>query len=87
MKMTTRSLINGVAVGGLSTIALSFGSIDRAQAATISTLFNTGVNATGTVTPGNDINYTIAGSSFGATPLAVSATTFPATVYTHNGYG
>jgi hypothetical protein len=81
MKMTTRSLINGVAVGGLSTLALSFGSFDRAQAATISTLFNTGVDAAGTVTPGGDIHYSIAGSSFGATPRAVSATTFPATVY------
>ncbi len=81
MKMTTRSLLNGVAVGGLSTLALSFGSIDSAQAATISTLFNTGVDAAGTVTPGNDIHYTIAGSSFGVTPRAVAASTFPANVY------
>jgi hypothetical protein len=81
MKMTTRSLVNSVAVGGLSTIALSFGSVGQAQAATISTLFNTGVNSAGVVTPGNDTNYTLTGSSFGATPRAVSATTFPATVY------
>jgi hypothetical protein len=41
MKMTTRSLINGVAMGSVATLAM-FGSIDRAQAASIS-LGNTGV--------------------------------------------
>ena len=43
MKMTTRSLVNGVAAGSVATLALSFGAIDRAQAATITTLGNTGV--------------------------------------------
>ncbi|WP_181243816.1 PEP-CTERM sorting domain-containing protein [Chamaesiphon polymorphus] len=33
--MTTRSILSGVAVGGLSTLALSLGGFDRAQAATI----------------------------------------------------
>ena len=81
MKMTIRSLINGVAVGGLSTIALSFGSIDRAQAATISTLFNTGVNSAGVPIVGPDTNYTLTGSAFGSTPRAIAIGTFPATVY------
>ena len=36
MKMTTRSLVNGVAAGSVATLALAFGSIDRAQAATFS---------------------------------------------------
>ncbi|WP_295618424.1 PEP-CTERM sorting domain-containing protein [Chamaesiphon sp. GL140_3_metabinner_50] len=81
MKMTTRSLINGVAVGGLSTIALSFGSVGQAQAATISTLFSTGFNSAGTLGAGNDANYTLTGSSFGAAPRAIAIGTFPATVY------
>ena len=81
MKMTTRSLINGVAVGGLSTLALSFGSFDRAQAATISTLFNTGVNSAGVPIVGADTNYTLKGSSFGETPRAIAIGTFPANIY------
>jgi hypothetical protein len=42
MKMTTRSLVSGVALGG-ATLAMAFGSIDRAQAATFafSDNFNT----------------------------------------------
>lgn len=49
MKMTTRSLIGGFAIGGLSTLALAFGPVDRAQAATIASLYNTGVDASGAV--------------------------------------
>lgn len=41
MKITTRSILGSVAVGGLSTLALTVGGFDRAQAATIS-LGNTG---------------------------------------------
>ena len=40
MKMTTRALVGGVALSG-ATLAMAFGSIDRAQAATI-VLGNTG---------------------------------------------
>jgi hypothetical protein len=40
MKMTTRTLLNGVALSG-ATLAMAFGSVDRAQAAAI-TLGNTG---------------------------------------------
>lgn len=40
MKMTTRALVSGVALSG-ATLAMAFGSIDRAQAATI-VLGNTG---------------------------------------------
>ena len=36
MKMTTRSLFNGVAVGSVATLAFAFGAVDRAQAATFS---------------------------------------------------
>lgn len=42
MKMTTRSLVNGVAAGSVATLALAFGAVDRAQAASIA-LGNTGV--------------------------------------------
>jgi hypothetical protein len=41
MKMTTRSLVSGIAISG-ATLAMAFGSVDRAQAASIS-LGNTGV--------------------------------------------
>jgi hypothetical protein len=41
MKMTTRTLLSGVALSG-ATLAMAFGSIDRAQAASIG-LGNTGV--------------------------------------------
>jgi hypothetical protein len=47
MKMTTRSLVNGVAVGSVATLAFAFGAVDRAQAASIFTgnSGNTGVGA------------------------------------------
>jgi hypothetical protein len=83
MKMTTRSLVNSVAVGSVATLALAFGAIDRAQAATISTLFNTGVNTTGAVNTGAaDANYTLTDPS-GATiaTRAIGIGAFPATVY------
>jgi hypothetical protein len=41
MKMTTRTLVSGIALSG-ATLAMAFGSIDRAQAASIA-LGNTGV--------------------------------------------
>jgi hypothetical protein len=43
MKMTTRSFVSGVALGS-ATLAMAFGSIDRAQAAAIA-LGNTGVGS------------------------------------------
>ena len=61
MKMTTRALVSGVALSG-ATLAMAFGSIDRAQAATI-VLGNTG---TGT--------YAIADAPAGAN---TTATTVP----------
>jgi hypothetical protein len=84
MQMTTRSILGGVAVGGLSTLALSFGSFDRAQAATISTLYNTGVDASGAVTFGTDIHYTLSGPGVGASPQAIPVSSFPANVYNGN---
>jgi hypothetical protein len=50
MQMTTRSILSGFAVGGLSTLALSLGGFDRAQAATI-VLGNTGVGTYSLTTP------------------------------------
>jgi hypothetical protein len=57
MKMTTRSLFNGVAVGSVATLAFAFGAVDRAQAATIS-LSNTGVDNAYTVNNGGSIAIT-----------------------------
>lgn len=81
MQMTTRSILSGVAVGGLSTLAFTLGGFDRAQAATISTLYNTGVNAGGAVTVGPEIHYTLTGPGVGTTPRAIAVGTFPASVY------
>jgi hypothetical protein len=53
MKMTTRTLLSGVALGG-ATLAMAFGSVDRAQAASIG-LGNTGVG-TYSVTGGGSTN-------------------------------
>ena len=80
MKITTRALVSGVALSG-ATLAMALGSIDRAQAATISTLFNTGVDSTGVPTVGSDNNYTLTGSSFGNVPRAIAIGTFPASAY------
>jgi hypothetical protein len=51
MKMTTRSLVSGVALGG-ATLAMAFGSVDRAQAASIFT-GNSGNTGVGTYTVNN----------------------------------
>jgi hypothetical protein len=51
MKMTTRSLVSGVALGG-ATLAMAFGSVDRAQAASIFT-GNSGNTGVGTYTVDN----------------------------------
>jgi hypothetical protein len=86
MKMTTRSLINGVAMGSVATLALIFGAIDRAQAATITTLFNTGLDTAGAVGTGAaDANYTLLNPA-GATiaTRAIGIGTSPATTY--NGF-
>ena len=80
MKITTRALVSGVALSG-ATLAMALGSIDRAQAATISTLFNTGVSSTGVPTVGPDTNYTLSGSAFGSAPRAIAIGTFPASTY------
>jgi hypothetical protein len=53
MKITTHSLVNSVAVGSVATLAMAFGAIDQAQAATLLTEnFNavaTKLSATGTL--------------------------------------
>jgi hypothetical protein len=49
MKMTTRTLLNGVALSG-ATLAMAFGSVDRAQAATLlNDNFNTENSGSGTL--------------------------------------
>jgi hypothetical protein len=48
MKITTRSAIGGVAVGSIATLALALSPVPQAQAATITSLYNTGVDAAGT---------------------------------------
>jgi hypothetical protein len=55
MKMTTRSFVSGVALGS-ATLAMAFGSVDRAQAAT---LLNDNFNTeNGGVTGNSSLNYT-----------------------------
>jgi hypothetical protein len=47
MKTNAYLSIGSFAVGGIATLALAFSPSDRAQAATITTLYSTGVNAAG----------------------------------------
>jgi hypothetical protein len=86
MKMTTRSLVNGVAMGSVATMALIFGAIDQAQAATITTLFNTGLNTAGAVGTGAaDANYTLldpAGATIATRAIGIG--TYPGSTY--NGF-
>jgi hypothetical protein len=63
MKMTTRTLVSGFALGG-ATLAMAFGSIDRAQAASIS-LGNTGIGT-----------YSVTGPA-GASTSVIPNGTFP----------
>jgi hypothetical protein len=53
MKITTRSLVNSVAVGSVATLAMAFGAIGQAQAATLLTenfdAITTKLSATGTL--------------------------------------
>jgi hypothetical protein len=57
MNITTRSILSSVAVGSISTLALSLGGFDRAQAATIS-LGNTGTGTYSVVGPAGATNST-----------------------------
>jgi hypothetical protein len=80
MKMTTRSLVNGVALSSVATLALALGAIDRAQAATITTLFNTGVNTSGAVLPDGtiDSHYTLTAAPAGAGTAVARTAGYPA---------
>jgi hypothetical protein len=82
MKMTTRSLVNSVAISSIATLA-AFSSIDRAQAATITGLFNTGVTAPGVVQADgtSDAHYTISSSPIGAGNAIARTTGFPVNAY------
>jgi hypothetical protein len=77
MKMTTRSTINTIAIGSIATMAMAFGAGNQAQAATISSLQNTGVGT-----------YTLTGPT--NNPISVSSldnTAFPANIYNDVAYG
>jgi hypothetical protein len=67
MKMTTRSLVNGVAAGSAATLALAFGAVDRAQAATLfSDTFNTengGIANNGTLSYTGFANWDVTGGN------------------------
>ncbi|WP_309731826.1 PEP-CTERM sorting domain-containing protein [Chamaesiphon sp. OTE_75_metabat_556] len=59
MKMTTRSFVSGIALGG-ATLAMAFGSVDRAQAATLlNDNFNTENGAVGTLGYTGFANWTV----------------------------
>jgi hypothetical protein len=68
MKINSLYAIGGIAAGGIATLALAFGPIDRAQAATIASLYNTGVSDTSVVLGDNvaDSHYSIVSSPGGA---------------------
>jgi hypothetical protein len=67
MKMTTRALVSGVALGG-ATLAFALGSIDRAQAATI-LLGNTGTGTYTLTTVPSGASTTVATVPNGAYPI------------------
>jgi hypothetical protein len=85
MKMTTRSLLNTVAIGSVATLAMAFGSVSSAQAATlVDENFNTvatGLNLTGTVG-----SFTATAVATGGGVDVVGPSTYPLT-YGGNGYG
>lgn len=81
MKMTTRSILGSVAVGGISTLALSLGGFDRAQAATlVSENFGAGDPGTYNITGPLNSNFTV---SAGNVDLIGSSTPFD--LYPGNG--
>jgi hypothetical protein len=63
MKMTTRTLVSGFALGG-ATLAMAFGSIDRAQAAVLFTEnFGSGIGDQYGVTSGTIGGFTVTGGN------------------------
>jgi hypothetical protein len=85
MKMTTRSLVNTVAIGSITTLAMAFGSVSSAQAATlVDENFDavaTGLNLTGGVG-----SFTATAVATGGGVDVVGPSTFPLS-YGGNGYG
>jgi hypothetical protein len=64
MKLKTRSVSSLFAMTGIAMMAVVAGSINQAQAATISTLFSTGSTGTGIIADGaTDTHYTITNPS------------------------
>jgi hypothetical protein len=49
MKIKTRSVVGSLTIGSIATLALAFSPIQQAQAATITSLYNTGVDGSGVV--------------------------------------
>ncbi len=84
MKMKTRSSISSVALG-IATLALAFSPANQAQAATITTLFNTGVDDSGAVVTdnaSNDTHYSLTSVPSGSTASTVIRTSgFPLEYY------
>jgi hypothetical protein len=89
MKMTTRSFVSGVALGS-ATLAMAFGSVDRAQAASIS-LGNTGVGTYGVTGPAGASTSIVPNGTFpigpwfanDATSSWIGSTASPAGDYTY----
>lgn len=81
MKIQPRFSVNTIGLVLLSTIGLGLVSGSRAQASTLFTLFNTGVDSTGTPVVGADNNYVLTGSNFGTVPRSIAIGTFPASTY------
>jgi hypothetical protein len=72
MNIKTRSTSSLFALTGIATLAIATGSIDRAQAATISTLFSTGSTGSGIIADGTtDTNYKVT-NPLGATTQATA---------------
>jgi hypothetical protein len=86
MKMTTRPLVNYFAAGSIAVLAATFGSVSAAQAAAITSLYNTGVDASGAVLPDStvgDSHYTLTdpnGDNLSILSLS-DPSKFPLTVY------
>jgi hypothetical protein len=85
MKMTTSSVIGSVAIGGISTLALAFGSVDRAQSTTIAlSLYNTGVDNAGAVLPNStvgDPHYTLTNPNNTVVTTVSASSGYPANIY------
>jgi hypothetical protein len=75
MKMITKASICSITVGSIATLALAFSPIQPAQAAIITSLYNTGVDGSGNVLADGivgDPHYSLVSSPIGATATRVT---------------